>query len=82
MSEKEVGEKVKALEDQIDLIRKSQTLAQNRLQILATKASLLSANKDLGGSQNGPTMQNSGQHWIFFRCRAHQNHYRRAENQN
>ncbi|SEF82340.1 DUF4139 domain-containing protein [Algoriphagus boritolerans] len=56
MSEKEVGEKVKALEDQIDLIRKSQTLAQNRLQILATKASLLSANKDLGGSQNGPTM--------------------------
>ncbi|WP_332910980.1 DUF4140 domain-containing protein [Algoriphagus boritolerans] len=82
MSEKEVGEKVKALEDQIDLIRKSQTLAQNRLQILATKASLLSANKDLGGSQNGPTMAELRTALDFFRCRAHQNHYRRAENQN
>jgi hypothetical protein len=56
MSEKEVGEKVKALEDQIDLIRKSQTLSQNRLQILATKSSLLASNQDLGGNQSGPTM--------------------------
>jgi hypothetical protein len=56
LSEKEVGEKVKALEAQIELIRKSQTLSQNRLQVLATKTSLLSANKDLGGTQNGPTM--------------------------
>lgn len=56
LSEKEVGEKVKALEDQIEVIRKSQTLSQNRLQVLATKASLLTANKDLSGSQNGPTM--------------------------
>lgn len=56
LSEKEVGEKVKALEDQIETIRKSQTLAQNRLQILATKSSLLSANQNLGGNQNGPTM--------------------------
>lgn len=56
MSEKEVGEKVKALEDQIELIRKSQTLSQNRLQVLATKSSVLAANKDLGGNQSGPTM--------------------------
>lgn len=56
LSEKEVGEKVKALESQIEVIRKSQTLSQNRLQVLATKASVLAANKDLGGSQSGPTM--------------------------
>jgi hypothetical protein len=56
LSEKEVGEKVKALESQIGLIQKSQILAQNRLQVLATKSALLSANKDLGGSQSGPTM--------------------------
>ena len=56
LSEKEVGEKVSALEAQIEAIQKSQTLAQNRLQILANKASLLSANKDLGSSQSGPTM--------------------------
>jgi hypothetical protein len=56
LSEKEVGEKVKALESQIEVILKSQTLSQNRLQVLATKASVLAANKDLGGSQGGPTM--------------------------
>lgn len=56
LSENEVGEKVKDLEVQIETIRKSQALAQNRLQVLATKSSLLAANKDLGGSQNGPTM--------------------------
>lgn len=56
LSEKEVGEKVSSLEAQIEAIQKSQTLAQNRLQILANKASLLSANKDLGSSQSGPTM--------------------------
>lgn len=56
LGEKEVGEKVKVLETQIDEIQKSQTLAQNRLQVLTNKAGLLSANKDLGGSQSGPTM--------------------------
>jgi hypothetical protein len=56
LSEKEVGEKVSAFEAQIEAIQKSQTLAQNRLQILANKASLLSANKNLGSSQSGPTM--------------------------
>lgn len=56
LSEKEVGEKIKALEDQIEEIQKNQTLSQNRLQVLANKASLLAANKDLGGNQSGPTM--------------------------
>jgi hypothetical protein len=56
LSEKEAGEKVKSLEDQIESIQKSQTLHQNRLQILSNKASLLSSNKDLGGNQSGPSM--------------------------
>jgi hypothetical protein len=56
LSEKEVGAKVAAFEAQIEAIQKSQTLAQNRLQVLANKASLLSANKDLGSSQSGPSM--------------------------
>ena len=56
LSENEVGAKVAALEAQIEAIQKSQTLAQNRLQILANKASLLSANKDLGSAQSGPSM--------------------------
>ena len=56
LSENEQGEKVKELENQIGTIQKSQTLAQNRLQVLSNKASLLSANKDLGGSQTGPSM--------------------------
>lgn len=56
LSEKEVGEKVLELEKQMEIIQKSITLSQNRLQILTNKASLLSSNKDLGGSQSGPTM--------------------------
>jgi hypothetical protein len=56
LSEKAVGEKVATLENQIESIQKSQSIHQNRLQILANKASLLSANKDLGGNQSGPTM--------------------------
>ncbi|RIW18170.1 mucoidy inhibitor MuiA family protein [Algoriphagus lacus] len=56
LSEKEVGEKIKALEAQIEEIEKSQTLSQNRLQVLTNKAGLLAANKDLGGNQTGPTM--------------------------
>ena len=56
LSEKEVSEKVQELQKQMEAIQKSITLGQNRLQILENKASLLSANKDLGGNQAGPTM--------------------------
>jgi hypothetical protein len=56
LSEKEVDEKVLELEKQMEIIQKSVTLSQNRLQILTNKASLLSSNKDLGGSQSGPSM--------------------------
>lgn len=56
LSEKEIGEQVQALEKKIEEIQKEKILAQNRIEVLANKASLLSANKDLGGSQSGPTM--------------------------
>ncbi|WP_051287361.1 DUF4139 domain-containing protein [Algoriphagus mannitolivorans] len=56
LSEKEVSEQVQALEKKIEEIQKGKILAQNRIEVLANKASLLSANKDLGGSQSGPTM--------------------------
>ena len=56
LSEKEVDEQIQALEKKFEEIQKGKILAQNRIEVLANKASLLSANKDLGGSQSGPTM--------------------------
>ena len=56
LSEKEVDEQVQALEKKFEEIQKGKILAQNRIEVLANKASLLSSNKDLGGSQSGPTM--------------------------
>ncbi len=56
LSEKEVNEKVKALNNQILEIQRNRTLENARLQILEEKASLLQANKKLGGEQNGPTI--------------------------
>ncbi|MBN7809618.1 mucoidy inhibitor MuiA family protein [Algoriphagus sp. H41] len=53
LSEKEVNTKVKALEDQIKAIQTNQTKENTRLEILAEKASLLDANKNLGGTQAG-----------------------------
>lgn len=56
LSEKEVNEKVKALNDQILEIQRNQSLENARLQILLEKASLLQANKKLGGEQSGPSI--------------------------
>jgi len=56
LSEKEVNEKVKALNDQILEIQRNQNKENARLQILVEKASLLQANKKLGGEQTGPSI--------------------------
>lgn len=56
LSEKEVNEKVKALNDQILGIQRNRNLETARLQILEEKASLLQANKKLGGEQSGPSI--------------------------
>jgi hypothetical protein len=56
LHEKEEGEKAKALEKEIDEIEKRQSNLRNRIQVLGTKMSVLSANKSIGSSQAGTSM--------------------------
>ena len=56
LHEKEEGEKAKALEKEIAEIEKRQSNLRNRIQVLGTKMSVLSANKSIGGSQAGTSM--------------------------
>ena len=56
LSAKAFNEKVKALNDQILEIQRNRGLETARLQILEEKASLLQANKKLGGEQTGPSI--------------------------
>ena len=56
LSEKEIGEKAEALEIAIEEIEKRQSILRNRLQVLATKMTVLSANKSIGSSQAGTSM--------------------------
>lgn len=56
LQQKEEGEKAKALEKQITEIEKNQSNLRNRLQVLATKMSVLSANKSIGSNQTGTSM--------------------------
>jgi chaperonin cofactor prefoldin len=56
LNEKEVDEKADALEKEIGEIEKRQSGLRNRLQVLATKMSVLSANKSIGSSQAGTSM--------------------------
>lgn len=56
LSAKAFNEKVKALNDQILEIQRNRSLETARLQILEEKASLLQANKKLGGEQTGPSI--------------------------
>ena len=56
LNEKEVDEKAEALEIAIEEIEKRQSILRNRLQVLATKMSVLTANKSIGSSQAGTSM--------------------------
>ena len=56
LHEKEEGEKAKALEKEIAEIEKRQSNLRNRIQVLGTKMSVLSANKSIGSSQAGTSM--------------------------
>ncbi len=56
LSAKAFNEKVKALNDQILEIQRNRSLETARLQILEEKASLLQANKKMGGEQSGPSI--------------------------
>ena len=56
LHEKEEGEKAIALEKEITEIEKRQSNLRNRIQVLGTKMSVLSANKNIGSSQAGTSM--------------------------
>ncbi len=56
LHEKEKGEQAKALEKGIEEIEKRQSSLRNRIQVLGTKMSVLSANKSIGSSQAGTSM--------------------------
>jgi hypothetical protein len=56
LHEKEEGEKAKSLEKEIAEIEKQQSNLRNRIQVLGTKMSVLSANKSIGSSQAGTSM--------------------------
>ncbi|MEK0442114.1 MAG: hypothetical protein RL403_1092 [Bacteroidota bacterium] len=56
LHKKEEGEKAKALEKEIEEIEKRQSSLRNRIQVLGTKMSVLSANKSIGSSQAGTSM--------------------------
>jgi hypothetical protein len=56
LHKKEEGEKAKTLEKEIAEIEKRQSNLRNRIQVLDTKMSVLSANKSIGSSQAGTSM--------------------------
>ncbi|MEY3648386.1 MAG: hypothetical protein RLZ13_1271 [Bacteroidota bacterium] len=56
LHKKESGEKAEALEIAIEEIEKRQSILRNRLQVLSTKMSVLTANKSIGSSQAGTSM--------------------------
>jgi hypothetical protein len=56
LHKKELDEKAEALERAIEEIEKRQSSLRNRLQVLDTKMSVLTANKSIGSSQTGTSM--------------------------
>ena len=56
LQKKELDEKAEALERAIGEIEKRQSSLRNRLQVLDTKMSVLTANKSIGSSQAGTSM--------------------------
>lgn len=66
LSDQKVNEEVKSLEDQIKKIDQNQEETTIRLDVLAQQENLLSANKSIGGSQNGLNMTQLKQAMDFY----------------
>jgi hypothetical protein len=66
LSEKNIGEEVEKLEGEIEAIQRNQSRENSRLEILNEKISLLSANKNLGGSQSTTSTASLKQALDFF----------------
>ncbi|MBN7814443.1 mucoidy inhibitor MuiA family protein [Algoriphagus pacificus] len=66
LSGQKVNEEIKSLEDQIKKIDQNQEETTIRLDVLAQQENLLSANKSIGGSQNGLNMTQLKQAMDFY----------------
>ena len=66
LSEQKAGEKVKALQDSILAIQRNKSIEMARLEVLKEKTSLLNANKNIGGTQNGSSLTELKQAMDFY----------------
>ncbi|MFC5626388.1 DUF4139 domain-containing protein [Algoriphagus winogradskyi] len=66
LSEQKTGEKVKMLQDSILAIQRNQSIEKGRLEVLKEKTSLLNANKNIGGTQNGASLTELKQAMDFY----------------
>lgn len=66
LSEKNISEEVEKLEGEIETIQRNQSRENSRLEILNEKISLLSANKNLGGSQTSTSTASLKQALDFY----------------
>ena len=66
LSEQQAGGKVKALQDSILAIQRNQSIEMARLDVLKEKTSLLNANKNIGGTQNGSSLTELKQAMDFY----------------
>ncbi|MCE7055047.1 mucoidy inhibitor MuiA family protein [Algoriphagus sp. AGSA1] len=66
LSEQRFTEKVKALQDSVLVIQGNKDKERARLDVLKEKASLLNANKNIGGSQNGSSLTELKQAMDFY----------------
>lgn len=66
LSEQKTVEKVKILQDSILAIQRNQSIEMARLEVLKEKTSLLNANKNIGGTQNGSTLTELKQAMDFY----------------
>lgn len=66
LSEQKVGERVQILQDSILAIQRNQSIEKARLDVLKEKTSLLNANKNIGGTQNGSSLTELKQAMDFY----------------
>lgn len=66
LSEQKIGKRVQALQDSISSIQKNQEKENARLEVLKEKTSLLNANKNIGGTQNGSSLTELRQALDFY----------------
>ncbi len=66
LSEQRFSEKVNALQDSVSAIQQNKDKERARLDVLKEKTSLLNANKNIGGSQNGSSLTELKQAMDFY----------------